>query len=72
LLGFGLLFIACRDHGAVQDAVRACVRDRIALKVAEWDKTRQFPKADFVVAWLNSAATVWPCPPSGAAPAWTT
>jgi butyryl-CoA dehydrogenase len=34
------------DHRAVQDAVRAYVRDRIAPKAAEWDKTHHFPKAE--------------------------
>ncbi|HYN59572.1 MAG TPA: acyl-CoA dehydrogenase family protein [Rubrivivax sp.] len=34
------------DHRAVQDAVRAYVRDRIVPKAAEWDKTHQFPAAE--------------------------
>ena len=34
------------DHRAMQDAVRAYVQDRIAPKAAEWDRTRQFPKAE--------------------------
>ncbi len=34
------------DHRAVQDAVRAYVRDRIAPKAAEWDKSHHFPKAE--------------------------
>jgi butyryl-CoA dehydrogenase len=34
------------DHRAVQDAVRAYVRDRITPKAAEWDKTHHFPKAE--------------------------
>jgi alkylation response protein AidB-like acyl-CoA dehydrogenase len=34
------------DHRAVQDAVRAYVKDRIAPKAAEWDKSHHFPKAE--------------------------
>jgi butyryl-CoA dehydrogenase len=34
------------DHIAVQDAVRAYVRDRIAPQAAQWDKTHHFPKAE--------------------------
>ncbi|MBZ8140678.1 acyl-CoA dehydrogenase [Rubrivivax gelatinosus] len=32
------------DHRAVQDAVRAYVRDRIAPHAAEWDRTHAFPR----------------------------
>ena len=32
------------DHRAVQDAVRAYVRDRIAPQAAQWDKTHHFPR----------------------------
>ena len=34
------------DHRAVQDAVRAYVRDRIAPQAARWDKEHHFPKAE--------------------------
>ncbi len=34
------------DHIAVQDAVRAYVRDRIAPQAARWDKAHHFPKAE--------------------------
>jgi alkylation response protein AidB-like acyl-CoA dehydrogenase len=34
------------DHIAVQDAVRAYVRDRIAPHAAEWDREARFPKAE--------------------------
>jgi butyryl-CoA dehydrogenase len=34
------------DHVAVQDAVRAYVRDRIAPKAAEWDKSHHFPQVE--------------------------
>ena len=32
------------EHRAVQDAVRAYVRDRIAPQAAQWDKTHHFPR----------------------------
>jgi butyryl-CoA dehydrogenase len=32
------------DHRAVQEAVRAYVRDRIAPQAAQWDKTHHFPR----------------------------
>jgi butyryl-CoA dehydrogenase len=34
------------DHIAVQDAVRAYVRDRVAPQAAAWDKSHHFPKAE--------------------------
>jgi butyryl-CoA dehydrogenase len=34
------------DHRAVQDAVRAYVRDQIAPQAASWDKTHHFPAAE--------------------------
>src|SRR6195952_1610605 len=34
------------DHRAVQDAVRAYVRDRIAPQAAAWDRDARFPKAE--------------------------
>ena len=34
------------DHRAVQDAVRAYVRDRIAPQSAAWDKSHHFPKEE--------------------------
>ncbi len=34
------------DHLAVQDAVRAYVRDRIAPQAARWDKEHHFPRAE--------------------------
>jgi hypothetical protein len=34
------------DHIAVQDAVRAYVRDRIAPQAARWDKEHHFPRAE--------------------------
>jgi butyryl-CoA dehydrogenase len=34
------------DHRAVQDAVRAYVRDRIAPQAAAWDRDAHFPKAE--------------------------
>ena len=34
------------DHRAVQDAVRAYVRDRIAPQAARWDKEHHFPAAE--------------------------
>jgi butyryl-CoA dehydrogenase len=34
------------DHIAVQDTVRAYVRDRIAPQAAAWDKSHHFPKAE--------------------------
>jgi hypothetical protein len=34
------------DHIAVQDVVRAYVRDRIAPQAARWDKEHHFPKAE--------------------------
>jgi butyryl-CoA dehydrogenase len=34
------------DHIAVQDAVRAYVRDRVAPWAAEWDRDARFPKAE--------------------------
>jgi butyryl-CoA dehydrogenase len=34
------------DHIAVQDAVRAYVRDRIAPHAAAWDKSHHFPKVE--------------------------
>lgn len=34
------------DHIAVQDTVRAYVRDRIAPQAARWDKEHHFPAAE--------------------------
>ena len=59
------------DHIAVQDAVRTYVRDRIAPKAAEWDKTHHFPKAELRgLAALGCYGVA--CRRSTAAPASTT
>jgi alkylation response protein AidB-like acyl-CoA dehydrogenase len=34
------------DHRAVQDAVRAFVRDRIAPQAAAWDRSAHFPREE--------------------------
>jgi hypothetical protein len=38
--------VLSEDHVAVQDAVRTFVRERIAPRAAEWDKTHRFPKEE--------------------------
>ena len=59
------------DHRAVQDAVRAFVRDRIAPQAAAWDRDSQFPREE-LKAWPSSAATASRCRSSGTARGWTT
>ena len=34
------------DHRAVQDAVRAYVRDRVAPQAARWDREAHFPREE--------------------------